>query len=190
MLQTVLNKYSDDITEVTQFCNEKYCELFGDHFKEVHNLYTRMKSNVSPISDSELEYILIMLPLELIEVAEKLNNLRLEQEVIKLKNKEAYETARSELLTEAQSLDLNKTATQEYITHGLNKIMVEYEITLSAYESITTRVANEQSFSKELIMGAKKVWDSRRSSESVNPVKPIASDLPDYDPTSNKAYIK
>lgn len=190
MLQDVLGRYSEDIDEVRKFCDNRYDSLFKEHFKEIHNLYNRMKSTVNPISDSELEYILIMFPMELITVAEKLNKLRLEQEVVKLKNKETMETLRNTLLEEASASGLNKTQTQEYVSHGLSKAMVEYEIVLSAYESITTRVTNEQTFSKELIMGAKKVWDSRRGSESANPIKPVAGDLPDYDPTSSKSYIK
>lgn len=190
MLTDVVQEYKDDINGVADFCEKIYKDSFDSHFSEVHNLYNKMKSKVNPIADSELEYILIMLPMELFTVAEKLNKLRLEQEVIKLKNKEKIEELRNRFISEAEYLNYNKTQSAEHVSRHLSVAMVEYEVLLAAYDSIITRVTNEQSFAKELIMGAKKVWDSRRGSEASNPVKPIAGDLPNYDPTSNKAYIK
>ena len=190
MLDDIVSEYSQDIAAIDKFCDDLYDRLFAKHFREVRNLYQRMQSKLKPISDSELEYILIMLPVEMFSVAESLNKIRLQQEVVKLKNREKVETLRKELTAQATDLGMNKSQMSEYVSHGLSEAMVEYEVLSSAYESVITRVSNEQTFSKELIMGAKKVWDSRRSSEASNPVAPIKGDLPDYDPTSSKSYIK
>jgi len=190
LITDVLQEYKDDIVGVSDFCDSKYNELFESHFKEVDTLYRKMQSSVYTISDSELEYILIMLPMELIAVAEKLSQLKLEQQVVKLKNKEKFEEFRNQLIEESTIRGLNKSHVQEFVSHGMNQLVVDYELVVSAYETIINRVTSSQMFAKELIMGAKKVWDSRRSAESGSPVKPIATDLPDYDPTSSKSYIK
>ena len=131
-----------------------------------------------------------MFPLELFTAAEKLNALRLNCEVVKLKNKQTLEKLRKDVTDAATQEGLNKTQTAERVAHAISEKMVEYEVLYTAYSSVITRVENEQTFSKELIMGAKKVWDSRRSAENSNPVKEVIPDLPEYDITANKQYVK
>lgn len=186
-LYKVIEEYENDSAVIEHFCDELYDNLFAEHFTKVKEMYTRLKSEIHPITDEELEYILTLFPMELISVAEKLNKLRLDAQVVKLKNKEKAEAIRHTALTEVSVMDLTKTEKQEYVSHRLNKDLVDYEILLAAYTAVTTRVENEQSFSKELIMGAKKIWDSRRAGESVNPVEPVASEIPEYD---RNQYIK
>ena len=180
-LDKVISEYSDDMNAIQNFCDSLYRDNFDENFKEVRNLYTRMKSDVYPITDAELEYILTTFPMELFSVAERLNKLRLSCEVVKLKNKELVEKLRSDAMVYASEQGMNKTKTNEYVARVINKEMTEYEILHSAYSSVITRVENEQTFSKELIMGAKKVWDSRRNSELSNPVGMVVpEDLPTY----------
>ena len=176
----VLKEYESDIYSVQTFCTDLYEEKFAENFKEVRELYKRMKSKVHPITDSELEYILTTFPMELFVVAESLNRIRLNCEVVKLKNKETLERIRREASDEATKLQLNKSQSNEFISHVIAEKMVEYEVLFSAYNSVITRVENELTFSKELIMGAKKIWDSRRSSENSNPVGMVVPDLPEY----------
>lgn len=184
----VLAEYKADSDAVHSFCDELYNELFGDNFKAVRELYSRMKSTARPITDEELEYILSTFPLELFTVAENLNKLRLDYEVVKLKNKEKAESLRKQFVKEAEaSFQFTKSQIAEYVAHRMTESMIEYEVVLTAYESVITRVENEQSFSRELIMGAKKIWDSRRSSEKANPVNSSDVELPEY---SRKQYIK
>ena len=84
---------------------------------------------------------------------------------------------------------MNKTQTADYVNRKINTAMVEYEVLHAAYVSIVTRVENEQTFAKELIMGAKKVWDSRRSADNSNPVGLVVPELPEYNPTKSKTPI-
>lgn len=209
-LHDVVSEYSHDTSAVHTFCDNIYVTYFASHFTKIRELYSRLKSEVNPITDDELEYILITFPLELISISEKLNNLRLDREVVKLKNKEKLEYFRNRFIDEAHDLELNKSETQEFVSHSVVECMVEYEVLLTAYDSIITRVSNEQTFSKELIMGAKKVWDARRASEAVVPIAPIstspavvpvdsistspADQLPEYNTTASvpthKAYIQ
>ena len=177
-IYSAVNEYSDDIQLVQNFCESIYNENFASNFEKIHTLYTRMKSDIHPITDDELEYILTTFPLELFAISEKLNKIRLHCEVIKLKNKQKIESIRKEAGSEAATLGLNKTQTTEYITSRVNQSMIEYELLHSAYISVISRVEGEQIFSKELIMGAKKIWDARRTTDLSNPVGAV---VPEYD---------
>lgn len=188
-LSEVIDKYSVDMDAIQKFSDDLYDENFAENFKEVRELYKRMKSKVHPITDEELEYILTVFPMELFSVAERLNKIRLNCEVVKLKNKETLEAIRSAAIIDANQLEMNKTQTADYVNRKINTAMVEYEVLHAAYVSIVTRVENEQTFAKELIMGAKKVWDSRRSADNSNPVGLVVPELPEYNPTKSKTPI-
>jgi len=178
----VIEEYSTDLDAIQEFCDDMYSQFFEENFAEIRELYKRMKSKVHPITDAELEYILTTFPMELFTVAEKLNKLRLNCEVVKLKNKQTLEKIRNDAIADATAHGLNKTQTNEHVSHVVAEKMVEYEVLHAAYSSIIARVENEQTFSKELIMGAKKIWDARRSSELSNPVGMVVpEDLPEYD---------
>ena len=180
----VIEEYSADINAVQEFCNSIYDDNFAENFLKIRELYDHMKSNTHPITDEELEYILTTLPLELFTISERLNKIRLNCEVVKLKNKQKIEELKKDASAEASNQGLNKSQTNEYVASIVSRNMAEYEILFSAYNSVITRVENEQTFSKELIMGAKKVWDSRRNSEHSNPVGLVVpEDIPEYSPS-------
>lgn len=179
-LNNVQAEYSDDIDAVAAWCDEIYQQNFAQHFGESRNLFTRLKSKTQPITDEELSWILINLPLNLFDVSEILNKFRVSQEVIKLKNKQKE----SDLIK--ASTETSATKRQEDATIK----MIEHKLLVTAYSAVMTRVESEISFCRELIMGAKKIWDSRRRAESVNPVSPVDDshmNLPDY---QYNAYIK
>lgn len=144
-----------------------YDRLYDDNFKSVFDkvktLYKSMKSEFHPISNEDLEWIITMLPLELYNAAESLNKLILFSEVMKLKLKE---------LKSSKDKDIS------------NKIS-EIHVAKIVYDTVISRIQNEITFSKELIMGAKKIWDSRQESTKSNPISEI-TDLPEY----KQQYIK
>lgn len=185
-----LNIYHEDMDAVNGLADDLYNKLFASNFSQVQNIYRRMKSNDSPITDEELEYVITMLPLELFEVSEGVNRIRLDLEVAKLKKKGDIPDIRDQLRSEAEFGRMNKTATAQYIQDRLPKMTLASDILIAIYSSIISRVERESTFAKELIMGAKKVWDSRRSAEQSSPIGPTdVDDLPDYKPDS-KTYIK
>ena len=189
-ISKILEEYSEDSKAIHAFCEDTYAKYFEEHFKGVRELYERMKSYIHPITDDELEYILTMFPLELFTVAEHLNQIRLDREVVKLKNKEKIETLRKQLVEESSEFEmLTKSERQAWVTHQIVTSSTEYEVLLAAYDTIISRVENEQSFSRELIMGAKKIWDSRRSGEHANPVNSadLQPEIPEY---TRQSYIK
>ena len=189
-LESILQEYAADTKAVQSFCDDIYNQMFAENFANVREIYSRMKSNVHPITDDELEYVLTTFPMELFTISENLTKLRLDCAVVKLKNKDKSDEVRSQLEAAVNSdtfEPMSKSNKQDYILRTLNHEMTEYNILLAAYNSLITRVESEQSFARELIMGAKKVWDARRAGESANPVSPTASELPEYD---RQQYIR
>lgn len=186
-LQQLIQDYSKDVDSIQAFCDDLYQNLFSYNFAEVRKLYQRMQSEHRIISDDELTYILTELPIELFTIAENLNKLRLQYEVVKLKNKERIAEIKQQLYTTTADSPFTKAEKQELIQAQIAAQSSEYDILASAYACVISRVESEQSFSRELIMGAKKIWDSRRSSELSNPVSPTTTELPEY---KRKQYIQ
>ena len=180
-LQNVQNEFSDDIEAVSDWCEEIYQNNFASHFSESRELFLRLKSKTQPITDEELSWILINLPLNLFDVSEVLNKFKVNQEVVKLRNKQKE----SDLV----KASIETTATKRQEEASIK--MLENKLLVTAYSSVMSRVESEISFCRELIMGAKKIWDARRRSESANPVGFVTddshTDLPDY---QQDVYIK
>ena len=182
-LTNIYQRYKKDIEDVQQWSESQYNEYFADHFSEVRKLYDRLKSTEEPITDNELEWILTWLPLELINVAEKLSNMKTAQETIKseLKTKE-----RNRVKDMLRSGSPSETKAKE-------EAAVEFaddRMLISVYDSLCERVSRETTFAKELIMSSKKIWDARRNSEQ--PMPSISeTDLPEYqEPNKPSTYIK
>ena len=172
-----LSKFEDDISQVKKYSDEIYDSLFEDKFSFARGLYRSLQDTNKPISDSDLEYILIEVPLLLFEISESLNSLRLTYETIKLRSKKSkFEFDR--LLKEdgVSSTERNQLC-QQYV--------IDDNLILSIYSSIITRVESEISFSKELVMSAKKIWDRRKETETVHNTS--VPDLPEY--TGPNTYI-
>lgn len=178
-ISTIDNMYKDEFDDISSWCELKYSSMFSEYFEEMHILYDRVSSNLKPITDAELETILTTLPLRLYGAAEKLNELKIRVEVIKLHVKQdKYD---SMVNSEATS----QTARKEEAAISV----IEDELLLKVYSSLIERAESEISASKELIMSAKKIWTSRREAENVgNAAKNI--DLPDYSEMDGKQYIK
>lgn len=183
-LDQTLSKYLTDIHDVDSWAEDQYSKLFKEYFKDVDIMYSRLKSNDNPITDDELEQILTRVPLELINVSEKLSYVRNMQEVIKLgiKNRESEELA---LLLESGT---GITKAKEEAAQSV----IQDKLLLSVYDSIYDRVTRQTTFAKELIMSSKKIWDARRNSEQSMPS--ISAEninaLPDYYPAQRPStYI-
>ena len=162
-LKEVEMSVSADINDACSWVNSKYAELFAEYFNEVRVLSARMKSKTQPISDQELESVLTNLPLDLFEVASKLSDIKLNYEVIKLHNKKEH--------TEAVKQSKASTATQrnaeaDVATIGNRALEL-------VYETLIERVEKEVSYTRELIMASKKIWDGRRKAEQSVPIGPV-----------------
>lgn len=164
-----MNKpYSEELAVAKRDFDEMYDNLFGDYHAEVIEMYKRFQSDRRAITDDELNWILTTLPLLLFDVAEKLNGIKLEYSVISIKCKEA------KIAAGKASDEKTITARQD----AAFMTLIDENIAIALYQTIIERVEQEISISKELIMGAKKIWDGRRKTEEVNPVG--TKNLPEY----------
>ena len=168
-MYTIPEACKQDLEAVSNYAAEIYNGAFSPYLKEVKELYTQVQdSDHVSLSDTSLEWILTTLPLNLFTISENLNDMRLRIEVLKLKSKEKSDDKAT---------------------------VLEYQILRSIYESVVSRVENELSFSRELIMGAKKIWDARRRAETPVVGEVVSEDsnkLPDYVPDSSRrqSYIQ
>lgn len=169
----------EDIKVVSEWCDDLYSKNFATYFKDARSLFERLKSKNHPITDEELSWILITLPIHLFDAAETLNRFRLNMEIVKLR----YKRSETELIKQSEA----KTATLK--REEAESKLIDDKLLIVAYDTIISQVDKEISLSKELIMGAKKIWDSRRKSDETMPVSEIETSdekLPDY----KKSYIR
>lgn len=170
-LQNTLACLSRDIDEVNEWAEGEYNRYFSEYFKGEVELYNKMRTVKSQITDDELEWVLTDLPLELFSVTEQLSKLKTAQEVIKLaiKNKE-----REYIKSHTEGSETKRKEEASYLTS-------EDRLLVNVYDSIIDRVTRQMTFSKELIMSAKKIWDARRADGIPLPEMNIdPSRLPEY----------
>lgn len=171
-LQLTLANVSNEIDEVTQWAESEYNKYFAEYFKGQVELYNKLKGTKNQISDNDLEWVLTDLPMDLFAVTEQLSKLKTAQEVIKLHIKEV-ETKYIKAST-AESSETKKKEAAAALT-------AEDKLLVTVYDSIIDRVTRQMTFSKELIMSAKKIWDARRADGIPLPdVITDANKLPEY----------
>lgn len=173
-LSNVLGEMQEDIDSVKTWTTELYDKYFSQYFEYQRELYDRLESKEHPVTDEELEWILTSLPLELFSVSEQLSQFQLSQEVIKLRVKQ----------TEKDKIKLSTESSETKRKEDASYQMLEHKLLLTVYDSVIDRVSREISFSRELIMSAKKIWDARRRTDGSNPVSETVpdndSELPEY----------
>lgn len=180
-VKDIISEYSVDISSMDDYCNEIYTTKFQKYFNDTESLYEALSNNLRPITDDELNTILTMCPLNMIEVTDALSECQRNLALIKLKSKE-LKLQRSEI-----PKDLKDTVI------SLETKLLENNILICAYESIIKRVEGKVSYTRELIMSAKKIWDARRHSLEASPIGPIGDEetIPVYNPDNMpKNYIK
>lgn len=182
-LDKALNGVSKDIDDVQQWAGEEYKKYFASYFVGEVDLYKKLKDKDYIVTDDELEWILTSLPLELFSVSEQLSKMKTAEEVIKLHIKEV----------ESDYIKTNPDSVTSMTQRKENAAMLTASdrLLVTVYSIISERVGREMSFSRELIMSAKKIWDARRASEvSIPSVDTGKDELPDYDPTQKpQQYI-
>ena len=175
----VETRYQEDIDAVIKYQNEVYDKMFSKEFSEVKSLSDMIKKcGYKSPSDEVLETILIDVPLKLFDVAEKLNQLELTLQVLKLKLKEK----KIELKHDENVRNMNSTMLSEFVSENT----IEDELMISIYSKLIERVNSQISYSKELIMSAKKLWDRRKEAESAMPVAPVDPAAVPYNPNESK----
>lgn len=196
------SNYRAEAESLRSWCDSMYQTYFGGCYSLVDTIRTKVYVDESgfvhgKLSDEDLEQILTELPLDMYTAAESLNKLRLEYEMVKLKFKEIKRSITQKVRDDviATYIDVDsphsKSEIESEIASEIALRLVEHELLIKAYDVVMTRAENEKSACRELIMGAKKLWDSRRAADNTNPVGEVVPDLPDYQPDmSHKSYIR
>lgn len=169
--------YNKDIDLTLDYYNKIHDSLMRETLDKIYDMYEYMKKN--SISDEDLEWVLTSLPIDLMHISESLNTLRLQHSVVKLKQKELRMEIESTIVDSCV-----EGTPKSSIKEQVDAEMAEHKVVETTLQCLITGIEHELSFCKELIMGCKKVWDSRRNTENVNPVKEVDTDLPDYTPES------
>ena len=156
-LTHALESLKEDFDATEALVDEIYNKYFATNFERINALNEKFRDKSTPISDEDLEDIITAVPLDLYMVSNNLAQLQHQQEITKLKIKQ-----RKKSNTPEEDLD------------------IEYQLMAIVYSSVISRVEHQITFSKELIMGAKKIWDARRRTENTNPIKDKYIELPEY----------
>jgi len=162
-ISNAMEALKDDFKSADDVVLEIYNKYFAKYFQREAEMYSRFQDTEVVITDKELEWIITSLPLELMSASDALAQFKQHNEIIKLTIKQ------------------RKNQSQESIDE-------EYRLMSIVYSCVISKVESKLSFSKELIMGAKKVWDARKRTEQVNPINE-ANSLPDYTPIKRQQYI-
>lgn len=184
-LNEILTKYDEDITGIDEWCENLYKSKFSTYFEDIQNLYTKMNKQGDKFTDADLEKVLTDVPLSLFSLSEALNSLRTAREIAKLRVRQDKSELKRELLAEFQANKDTCGYTKSDIPGMVSDKFLEDDIVDVAFTGVITRVENEISFTKEFIMGVKKIWDRRKSTEDVNPIGAVVPEyetLPDYVP--------
>ena len=162
-ISRAIESLKEDFISADTLVSEIYDKYFASYFKKEAEMHSRFQDPDLPITDKELEWLITSLPLELFSVSNALAQFKQHNEIVKLKVKQRSKVKNDD-------------------PDGLDE---EYKLMSIIYSSVIMRVEQEISFSKELIMGAKKVWDARRTGEkpSIGEVV-VPPEIPDYVPDS------
>ena len=181
-------KYKKEIEDTANWVVETYDREFSEYFKEVDRLYTKFNSGYEKITDEDLEEVMSTIPLKLFEVTERLAKYRAFAEFIKYKIKEKRNQAFKDSDQKTQALkkeDADSAVAEDEFFLKLHNIMIEM-------------VESKMSYSRELIMSAKKIYTARKQTELnskfiESKVTQQNDTLPEYEgfgTTEVNAYIK
>ena len=174
-MKNIASSYEANSEDVVSWCTNLYDTKFSSYFAKQRILYERLQSKDQPITDIELEEILTAIPLELFQASEAVSQLRIRHEVVKIGIKEKMRSV--ELASTASTATAKKEEASDSVLGD--------QLLLLAYGTILDRVEKEISFSRELIMSAKKIWDARRRTEDSMPAKGVViSEMSGYSSVS------
>jgi len=168
-IANALSSLQEDFNAADKVVDDIYNNYFAKYFQREVEMQEKFRDINVSITDKELEWIITSLPLDLFAASDALSQFKQHNEIVKLTIKQ-----RKSKGVESQEID------------------EEYKLMQIVYTSVIDKVEHQISFSKELIMGAKKVWDARKRSEQppINEVN--IPELPEYKPIVKQTgvYVK
>lgn len=180
--QDVDNCISEAIDSISELSN-KYLKDIKVKFNIVFDLSSRVGCDDKPITDEELEQVLMELPLELFDISERISQYKTSIQYLKLKNKSV------EISTKEENMMLDTPLSAAEMKCVVDNAKMENDISILVLNHVVDVIEHYISFSRELIMSAKKIWTARRDTETVNPIveNDYTADLPVID---KQSYIK
>lgn len=148
----------EDFDAADNLVSDIYTKYFAEYFKRTTALEEKFHNTSTSISDAQLEEIITAVPFDMYMVSCNLAQFKQHYEIVKLKIKDRKKLK----VDDGQDL--------------------EFQLMSIAYSAVINQVEHQISFAKELIMGAKKVWDARKRTETSVPIKEHEhhTELPDY----------
>ncbi len=164
-IKELLENIYSEAEDIDTFIDEIYQKNFKVQFQKIYELIDKFRNDSKKVSTEELEYLLMELPLDMFDVSSKIEMVQGLSEVA------AYQA---------------KTAKAQN-----NDDKYKLDVIAKRLDALVERIQRESSAARELVMSAKKLWDSRQAETKSNPIKEI-SNLPDYtgESLSGKVYIK
>lgn len=165
-IANALESLKADFEAADNVVDDIYKKYFAKYFSRVTEMHNRFKDVEVSITDKELEWIITALPLDLFAASDALAQFKQHNEIVKLTIKQRKQKKQEEEIDE------------------------EYKLMQIVYSSVIAKVEHQISFSKELIMGAKKVWEARKRAEQPAVNETSTPELPDYKPIQRNVYIR
>lgn len=160
MIQDVFDKnraYLDDVCSWSATQYERYFSKYFNMQAHLAGVFQSAQGHVE-LTDEELTDVLTKIPLDLILASAQLSEFKTSREVIKMRIKQQQQ----------EFIDQHKadgTLSMSALKEAAADLVIEDKLVVTVYDGIIERVEKEISYSKELIMGCKKIWDGRRNAE-------------------------
>ena len=162
-----------------------YVNTIHDELEAVYTLASKLNSDTDPISDKDLEYILMDLPLKLFIVSEYLAKLSGMVEALKIENTQKELDIRNDI---AEQIAYGEKYTQQDVKTRIDSALIENKATIVCLNTAIKQIEKQLTYCRELIMSAKKIWDARRRTENIMPVS--ESNIEDLPEITRNQYIK
>lgn len=174
-IRDVCDSIESNYGDLNTWCKDEYNENFKEYFKGIELLQGNLYNESRPITDEELEEILTTIPLNLFSVSEILSSFKLKKEAVKSEIKKIKYVINNS--------DEFKDFTKEQLKEQNDMACINHELLIKGYECVIDRVEHEMSYSKELVMAAKKLWTARQQTiedAKFMESKAVNNELPDY----------
>lgn len=175
------NRVRTEIESTTQV----YIDNIHDELAQVYSLASKLNPDGTPVSDKDLEYILMDLPLKLFTVSEYLAKLSGMVEALKIENTQKEIDIRSNV---AGQIACGEKYTQQDMKTLIDSALIENKATIVCLNTAIKQIEKQLTYCRELIMSAKKIWDARRRTENIMPVS--ESNIEDLPEITRNQYIK
>lgn len=177
----VADEYNDNIDAASSYYHSMY-DNFRPMVDRIRSYSSIASDTFKPIDDESLEELLTSVPLILIDISEALADMQVRMNTVKLSLKDKKFRSKQDLVQSGEA----KTSASELVAGEF----YADELLVNIYQTVIDTVEHDLSYGRELVMGAKKIWDRRRDAENAVPIKESEPpSLPEYTAPSDRRYV-